>query len=560
MGETYTVTIDGQDYEVTSQTPLTDQQAYEAALQQIGVGETLASGIPVKEPTVTEPQPAVPYSPTKELLRSTATGPLLGFADELEAAVRTGAISGPEYEALRDRLRAQQQQFGKDYPLASIGSQISSSAILPIGAARYLKGVPGALTATGGGAVLGGVQGAGYSTDADRLASDITGGALMGGVGGGTVGTIGALTAPKLQTGAKLLQKEGVPLTPGEAFGGALQTAEQRVQSIPLIGDLIGGARRSSLESFNRAVFNRSLNKLDDKIKVPENLSTKEAADFTYGILSRKYDEIYPQVSVNLNKRFTQQLDAIKNKYSKGKIGEANYNQLENRIEEIKAKFGEGPITGQRIKALKQELSSDASNYQKVSGDQNLLAEPFMDLENSFMKSVRLQNPKFATQLKKVDEAYANYKIGEAAAASARGAEGVFTPAQLEMSVRRADTSVGKNKFARGRATMQDLSSAGYDVLGNKVPDSGTAGRGIMAMLLGGGAASVLSSKATIPTLAAGSLYTQPGMKYVTPLLTRERPAVVQKVGEAIRRGAPFSSPVTNQFVPGGLLRPEENQ
>jgi len=128
------------------------------------------------------------------------------------------------------------------------------------------------------------------------------------------------------------------------------------------------------------------------------------------------------------------------------------------------------------------------------------------------------------------------------------------------MAVKRSDASVGKNRFARGKATMQDLSSAGYDVLGNKVPDSGTAGRGIMAMLLGGGAATVLSSKATLPTLAASSLYTQPGMKYVTPLLYKERPAVVQKVGEAIRRGSPFSSPLTNQFIPGGLLRPEENQ
>ena len=559
MGETYIVTIDGQDYEVQSTKPLTDQQAYDAALQQFGMGETFASGLPVKEPTPAEPQAKVPYSPTKELLRSTATGPLLGFADELEAAVRTGAISGPEYETLRNRLRAQQEQFGKDYPLASLGSQISGSALLPIGAMTLGKNVPSVLTATGGGAVLGGVQGAGYSTDPDRLASDIAGGALMGGAGGGAIGTLGALTAPKVQPGARLLQKEGVPLTPGEAFGGGLQTAEQRVQSIPLIGDLVGGARRSSLESFNKAVFNRALNKLDEKIKVPQNISTKEAADFTYGILSRKYDEIYQQVSVTLNKRFTQQLDAIKNKYSKGKIGESNYNQLSNRIDEIKARFGEGPITGQRIKALKQELSADASNYQKLSGDQNLLAEPFMDLENSFMKSVRVQNPKFASQLKKVDEAYANYKIGEAAASSARGAEGVFTPAQLEMAVKRSDTSVGKNRFARGKATMQDLSSAGYDVLGTKVPDSGTAGRGIMALLLGGGAASI-NPKFGLPAVGGSLLYTKPGMKYATPLLYKERPAVVQKVGEAVRRGAPFSSPLINQFVPGGLLRPEENQ
>jgi len=62
-------------------------------------------------------QPSVPYSGVAEAARSVAQGATFGFADELEAAARTGRISGPEYERLRNQLRAQQGQFGQRYPL-----------------------------------------------------------------------------------------------------------------------------------------------------------------------------------------------------------------------------------------------------------------------------------------------------------------------------------------------------------------------------------------------------------------------------------------------------------
>ena len=75
-------------------------------------------GVPVEEPRASTSvfDPAVPYSGAAEAVRAGFQGLTLGSFDEIEAALRTGRISGPQYEKLRNELRAQQEQFGEDYP------------------------------------------------------------------------------------------------------------------------------------------------------------------------------------------------------------------------------------------------------------------------------------------------------------------------------------------------------------------------------------------------------------------------------------------------------------
>lgn len=56
-------------------------------------------------PTQTVEQ-ATGYNPYAETARSgIGQGLMMGFGDELEAALRTGSISGDEYKQLRDELR-----------------------------------------------------------------------------------------------------------------------------------------------------------------------------------------------------------------------------------------------------------------------------------------------------------------------------------------------------------------------------------------------------------------------------------------------------------------------
>ena len=62
----------------------------------------------------------VEYSGLAETARSVGQGLTFGTLDEIEAALRTGSISGPEYERQRNMLREQQKQFGMDLSLIHI--------------------------------------------------------------------------------------------------------------------------------------------------------------------------------------------------------------------------------------------------------------------------------------------------------------------------------------------------------------------------------------------------------------------------------------------------------
>ena len=141
----------------------------------------------------------VPYSGALETGRAAAQGLTFGFADELEAALRTGSISNQQYTQLRDQLRAQQKQFGADYPNVATPIEIAGGVAMPVGALKLLKGAPAGVqtgvTGTGlagqmtRGAVVGGATGAltGAGTATDDVGQQALSTGAVGGVLGGTV-------------------------------------------------------------------------------------------------------------------------------------------------------------------------------------------------------------------------------------------------------------------------------------------------------------------------------------------------------------------------------------
>jgi hypothetical protein len=139
------------------------------------------------------------YSPVAESARAFGQGLTFGTLDELEAALRTGSISGADYERQRNLLREQQKQFGEDMPLVKTPLELAGGFALPLGTARQvaklapetqalvtgtsLMGQAGRGTAVG--AATGALSGYGYS-EKDAVSDTIMGG-IFGGVLGGTV-------------------------------------------------------------------------------------------------------------------------------------------------------------------------------------------------------------------------------------------------------------------------------------------------------------------------------------------------------------------------------------
>jgi hypothetical protein len=145
-------------------------------------------------PSVMMPQ--TPYIGSAEAVRSAAQGASFGFADELEAAVRSGAISGQEYEQIRNRLRSQQKQFQSDYPVIGGGLEIGGALAAPFAGFKMLgKAAPAIKEAVTGvtlpqQAVRGGVTGAvtGALGGAGTAEQDTGSAAGTSGVIGGALG------------------------------------------------------------------------------------------------------------------------------------------------------------------------------------------------------------------------------------------------------------------------------------------------------------------------------------------------------------------------------------
>ena len=85
----------------------------------------------------------VPYSGLAETARSFGQGLSFGTLDEIEAALRTGSISGPEYEKQRNLLREQQKQFGMEYPYIKTPVELAGGFVAPLGmASKVAKAAP----------------------------------------------------------------------------------------------------------------------------------------------------------------------------------------------------------------------------------------------------------------------------------------------------------------------------------------------------------------------------------------------------------------------------------
>ena len=163
-------------------------------------------GVPVEEPRASTSvfEPAVPYSGAIETVRSAAQGLTLGSADEIEAAFRTGSISSPQYQKLRNELRAQQEQFGEDYPNVKTPIELAGGMLLPFGFLQKAKQASTARQSAlagekllldkfggqiGRGAAVGTATGAasGYGYATKDVGEETVKGSIFGGALGATV-------------------------------------------------------------------------------------------------------------------------------------------------------------------------------------------------------------------------------------------------------------------------------------------------------------------------------------------------------------------------------------
>jgi hypothetical protein len=376
-----------------------------------------------------------------------------------------------------------------------------------------------------------------------------------GGVASLPVGAaLARLIRPNTSPDVASLIDQGISLTPGQILGGGYKSLEDKMTSIPLLGDMVKGAQQRTVGQFNTAAYNRALNPIGDNA---DGVVGRDGVQMVKDKLGAAYDDLLPKLTFTADPQFSSEYSKISGMASGLPSPQAS--QFEKVMQNVFVnKLGpQGSMDGIALKGVESDLSRLAKGYAgDASFDNRNLGSAIGETLSSIRSSLSRSNPQFADRLANINDGYANYARIRQAASSLGAKDGVFTPAQLQNAVKAGDKSAGKGNFATGNATMQDLSEAGKNIIGSNYPDSGTAGRGAILALPAIAGAAYASPLATALGAGAGALaaapYTGVGQKIASALLAK-RPALASPLAQALRSGAPTTgaviSPALAQFL-----------
>lgn len=425
-----------------------------------------------------------------------------------------------------------------------------------IGAARLLAPAAGAGAL---GRVASGVAGGVYGGAATPVAQGDFGAekakqmALGAGIGGALpmVGSwIASVISPKASTNPNLalLKSEGVEPTIGQTLGGRWNALEEKLQSVPILGDKIANARSNVLDQFNSAAINRAVKPIGQQVEGVGQPAVAKAGN----MISDAYEAGKNAMGgFKLDEQALNELSTVKQMAMS--LPSKERNQFNGLLDTVQNEISpNGSLLADSWKRLDSKLGKEAGRFSKASDAyQNQLGDAVGELKNILFENAKRANPQAAQLIDNADAAWANLVRVEGAAKAGINAEGVFTPGQLNSSIRQADNSVRNRAVSRGTALMQDLGNAGQQVIGNKIPNSFTTDR---ALIAGGALGSYLVNPAIPAGLVAGAgLYTQPMQRLLNAALS-SRPQAAGLLADKVKNAAPMLAPGLVQ-VPIGLLQ-----
>jgi hypothetical protein len=451
-----------------------------------------------------------------------------------------------DYEAEMQNARKATGNDGVDW--ARMGGNILSPANLAL-ASR----VPQAAT-LGGRMGVGAGVGAGFGalspvTDGDfatQKAKQIGLGAATGVVAPVLTEGVARVIRPNTSQNVRGLLQEGITPTPGQILGGRFQTAEDKLTSIPILGDAISSARSKSIDELNRAGYNRALAPIAGT--TPREVG-REGVSSVRTQLSDAYDNLLPNISFRPDQQFVAEFQNVQRMAQQ--LPPAQAQRFEQVIrDQVAGKMTPaGLMNGAQLKEVESDLGRLVRGYQGDQAiDNRLLGNALAEVQRVIRDTLPRANPQSAEELRAINSGYANYTRLRDAASRQGSLEGRFTPGQLSGAVRAQDRTVGKRAFSEGNALMQDLSDPAKAVLSSQYPDSGSIGRLLLGLGAAGGAGYM--SPAALGAGALATLPYLPGGRQITAGLLARRPDGAEAVADLIRQLGPALTP--------GLLVPAQ--
>lgn len=377
------------------------------------------------------------------------------------------------------------------------------------------------------------------SRDPDMIAAEMVAGGALSKVGDKVVRGIANRIAPKASNTIGQLASRNVRLTPGQVArdsdtipGRMISAFEDVATSLPgFTGQRVRAARRQASEDFVKGAVNESLGEIGQAL--PKGIQAgNDAVAFAQKAASSAYDNALTGMNLIPDQQLVSEIDDIANAVRNGGISDQFANQFNGLIENVvlrRARANGGNLSGDSLKTVLSELNQKASKFGKSSvASEQEYGSAISALSDALEGAARRSSPRESVAaLDAADRAYAKLVRVEGAARNASG--GMFTPGQLETSIRQADQSVRKRAVAAGNGLMQDYAQAGRALLPSDIGDSGTAGREAMWSV----PAWMIDLAAYAPYRTAQALTPQftsrqPGAQALTiaDLLNRSAPAV----------------------------------
>ena len=527
--------------------------------------------VPLSSYPIDVEQRSVPMSATRQAVNTMAQSPLGTYGMAAADAATAGFL--PSFTGNPALARAGMDAAANRNPGSSLLGTITGGALAAGGLEAGAGALPflargGVGAARAADAAYGGLYGASQS---DASVGGVAAGALAG-VAGGMFGRGLARTGGRALAGVQdkaltTLRDAGVPLSIGQALGGSAKALEDRLTSVPIVGGAINARRGEGLKAFNRAAFDEALGPIGGSTNGAIGDQGVAAALRQVG---SAYDSALGGVSVNVDSPYRSAMGQLQAQIPK--IPRVGRELAAGLQETVAPMFNGTQLAGQSMQAIDRGLQQLKSGYKNDPLFATHIA-PAVDAVGSEVRGMfGRQAPQVIPAYDAAKAAYRNTSVLADSDLRALNNGGEFTPAQLGMVSRQNAVKFGgRNAAASGNRPFADLQAAAQEVLPSKYPDSGTAGRlmlagvgsglgGALGALTGHGESgegenhrdSTRGSNAAMGALALGGLaaipYSRPVQGLVTQGLLAERPQSVQALGRALlarqRYGGMFGAPL----------------
>ena len=484
-----------------------------------------------------------------------------GFRPEAVNSAFNPQIVIPEKDytagSLNDTLANNEADYqSRRGPDAGIDWTRGVGNILGTAPLMFVGGVPttlgrAATTGMGQGAFTGATMPVTNGGDfASEKAKQIGIGTVTGGFASPAMTVLSKLVSGVGSRAVNSLAAQDIKMTLGQIIGPTASRIEEKFADyIPFVS----GARQRAFDSFNSAAYERVIKPLNDlgfNIKLGAEVGDAGVTEVAEKV-SGAYQKILPNLNFNPDNVLKKDLEDVVNDYVSDLAPDLQAKFRDELERRFFRKIGPNGMTGEVYQDAASSLKKAIDDYSGslVDPEKKALGRSLQEAYSAIQANLKRNNPDYAPALKAVDRSFATLaRIKDAAQSALASNEGKFTPAQLLAAVKRGDNSGDKLATLQGKALLSDLAKEGQKVLGNKVPNSGTAGRMLPQTLglagLGFGGAALGGGAVTLPAaIAAGAgslMYTNPGQRAVQTILTSGRGGPVNDfVARALQRSSP---------------------